>query len=175
MNGTIRVISKFGDGATFQILLPCAGAVAGTTADAIADVDEAAAPSREATVLVVEDEDPLRQAVTRMLAKAGFRALPVDNGSDAIELLRSDAGEIDAILLDMTIPGALSQEVLAEAVQVRPNIKIILTSAYGEETARTILSGAPINGFVRKPFQFAHLVRTLRNVLSSNDSSEGHC
>jgi DNA-binding response OmpR family regulator len=116
----------------------------------------------------VEDEHPLRQAVTRLLAKAGFRVLQVDNGSDAIELLRGDAGEIDAILLDMTIPGALSQEVLAEAVGVRPNIKIILTSAYGEETAKTALDGPPISGFVRKPFQFGHLVRTLRTVLSSN-------
>jgi PAS domain S-box-containing protein len=168
LNGTIRVISEFGNGATFQILLPCAGPVDGTTADRVAGIAEAATPSREATVMVVEDEHPLRQAVTKMLAKAGYKVLQVDNGSDAIELLRSDAGEIDAILLDMTIPGALSQEVLAEAVQVRPNIKIILTSAYAEETARTALNGPPINGFVRKPFQFGHLVRTLRCVLSSD-------
>jgi PAS domain S-box-containing protein len=168
LNGAIRVISEFGKGATFQILLPSAGAVDGTTADSVAGLTEAATLSREATVLVVEDEHPLRQAVTKMLAKAGFSVLQVDNGSDAIELLRSDAGNIDAILLDMTIPGALSQQVLAEAVQVRPNIKIILTSAYGEETARMVLNGPSINGFVRKPFQFGHLVRTLRSALSSN-------
>jgi DNA-binding NtrC family response regulator len=157
-----------GNGATFQILLPCAGAAGGAPADAVADIDEAPAPSREATVLVVEDEHPLRLAVAKMLDKAGFRVLQVDNGSEAIELLRGDAGEIDAILLDMTIPGALSQEVLAEAAQVRPNIKIILTSAYSEETARTVLNGPQIGGFVRKPFQFGDLVRTLRRVLSSN-------
>jgi PAS domain S-box-containing protein len=168
LNGAIRVISEFGNGATFQVLLPCAGAVDGTTAHTIVSLAEAATPFQEATILVVEDERSLRQAVTKMLAKAGFRVLQVDNGSDAIELLRSEAGEIDVILLDMTIPGALSQEVLAEAVQVRPNIKIILMSAYGEETARTVLNGPPINGFVRKPFQFGNLFRTLRSVLSSN-------
>ena len=119
----------------------------------------------------MEDEHPLRLAVTKMLDKAGFKVLQVDNGSKAIELLRGDAGEIDAILLDMTIPGALSQEVVAEAVQVRPNIKIILTSAYSEETARTVLNGPQIGGFVRKPFQFGHLVRTLRHVLSSNSTA----
>ena len=125
-------------------------------------------PSREATVLVVDDEHPLRSAVTKMLGKAGFRVLQVDNGSEAIELLRGDVGEIDAILLDMTIPGAPSHEVLAEAVQIRPSIKIILTSAYSEETTRTVLNGPQIGGFVRKPFQFGHLVRTLRSVLSAN-------
>src|SRR6516225_4375258 len=102
-----------------------------------------------------------------MLSTAGFRVLKVDNGSGAIELLRGD-GEIDAILLDMTIPGALSQEVLAEPVRVRPNIRIILTSAYSEETARTVLSGPQNDGFVRKPFQFGHLVRTFQSVLPSN-------
>jgi PAS domain S-box-containing protein len=168
LNGAIRVISKFRNGATFQILLPCAGAADGATADTVAGIDEGPTPSREATILVVEDEHPLRSAVTKMLGKAGFRVLQVGNGSEAIELLRGDAGEIDAILLDMTIPGALSQEVLAEAVQSRPNIKIILTSAYSEETARTVLNGSQIGGFVRKPFQSGHLVRTLRSILSSN-------
>jgi CheY-like chemotaxis protein len=171
LNGAIRVTSELGEGATFQILLPCAGAVDGTTVDTGAALAEAATPSREATVLIVEDEHPLREAVSKMLTKAGFRVLQVDNGSDAIELIRSDAGEIDALLLDMTIPGALSQEVLAAAVQVRPNIKAILTSAHGEETAATVLNGTPIDGFVRKPFQFGHLVRTLRGVLSSNGTA----
>jgi CheY-like chemotaxis protein len=168
LNGAIRVISELRNGATFQILLPCAGAADGATADTVTGIDETPAPSRETTVLVVEDEHPLRLAVSKMLGKAGFRVLQIDNGSGAIELLRGEAGEIDAILLDMTIPGALSQEVLVEAVQVRPNIKIILTSAYSEETARKVLNGPQIDGFVRKPFQFGHLVRTLRSVLSSN-------
>jgi signal transduction histidine kinase len=168
LNGAIRVISELGNGTTFQILLPCAGAADGAVADTVTGIDEAAAPSRGATILVVEDEHPLRSAVTKMLGKAGFRTLQVDNGSEAIELLRAEAEEIDAILLDTTIPGAGSQEVLAEAVQARPNIKIILTSAYSEETARTVLNRPQIGGFVRKPFEFGHLVQTLRGVLSSN-------
>jgi CheY-like chemotaxis protein len=168
LNGAIRVKSELRNGTTFQILLPCAGVADGATADTVGGIDEAVAPTRKATVLVVEDEHPLRLAVAKMLGKAGFRALQVDNGSEAIALLRADAGEINAILLDLTIPGALSKEVLAEAVQARPNIKIILMSAYSEETARTVLNGQQIGGFVRKPFEFNHLVRTLRDVLPSN-------
>jgi CheY-like chemotaxis protein len=167
LNGAIRVSSELGNGATFQILLPCAATAASATTGTVAGIDEAPAPSREATVLVVEDEHPLRLAVTKMLGKAGFRVLQVDNGSEAIELLQG-TGEIDAILLDLTIPGAPSQEVLAEALQVRPSTKIILMSAYSEETARKVLNGPQIGGFVRKPFEFGHLVRTLRGVLSSN-------
>src|SRR5262249_8235526 len=162
-----RVISELGNGTTFQILLPCARAEDRATADTVAGIDETATPSRKATVLVVEDEHPLRLAVSKMLGKAGFKVLQVDNGSEAIELLRAHAGQIDVVLLDMTSPGAPSHEVLAQAVLARPNIKIILTSAYSEETAKTVLNGPQIGGFVRKPFQLEHLVRTLRSALSS--------
>ena len=168
LNGAIRVISELKNGATFQILLPCAEAADRASDDEVAGISEVLAPSQEATVLVVEDEHPLRLAVAKMLGKAGFKVLQVDNGSAAIEILRGNAGEIDAILLDMTIPGALSQDVFAEAVRVRPNIKIILTSAYSGETARRVLNGPQICGFVRKPFQLGHLVQMLRRVLASN-------
>jgi CheY-like chemotaxis protein len=168
LNGLTRVTSELGEGTSFQILLPPAGTEDGATADSD-PIDETETPSREATVLVVEDEHPLRLAVTKMLDRAGFKVLQVDNGSAAIELLRAYKDHIDVVLLDLTIPGAPSHEVLAKAVLTRANVKIILTSAYSEETARrTVLNGPQIAGFVRKPFQFSNLVRTLRSVLSSN-------
>jgi DNA-binding NtrC family response regulator len=131
-------------------------------------MDEMAGISQKATVLVVEDEHPLRLAVTKMLGKAGFGVLEVDNGSDAIELLRAKGGAIDVLLLDLTLPGAPSHEVLAEAVQAGPNMKVILTSAYNEDIANAVLKAPQVRGFVRKPFQFGYLVRTLRRVLSSS-------
>jgi len=171
LNGAIGVSSELNKGTTFQVLLPCAAAAAGASADTGAGYDEVGASPREATVLVVEDEHPLRRALTKMLGQAHFRVFEADNGSEAIELLRAKSGEIDAILLDMTIPGAPSHEVFAAAVQARPNIKVIVTSAYSEEAAKTVLNGPQIGGFVRKPFQFENLVRALRSVLSSNSAA----
>ena len=167
LQGASRVVSEPGKGTAFQILLPCAGAAAPADAGAAAGIDEAARASRTATVLVVEDEDPLRLAVRKMLGRAGFGVLEAANGSDAIEVLRARAGEIDLLLLDVTIPGASSQEVLAEAVQARPDLKVILTSAYGEDMVNATLSAPQVRGFVRKPFQLHDLARTLRNALSS--------
>jgi len=167
LHGEIRVVSEVGKGATFQILLPGAGAAAGASDGRVAGVDQAARPAREATVLVVEDEDPLRLAVGKMLDKAGFAVLEAANGSDAIELLRAKPGEIDLLLLDMTIPGATSSEVLAEGVQARADLKVILTSAYSEEMVRATLDAPQVRGFIRKPFRLGDLVRALRNALSS--------
>ena len=75
-----------------------------------------------------------------MLCKTGFRVLEAADGSAAIDLLRANGGKIDLILLDLTIPGASSQEVVAEASQARSALKVILTSAYSEEVATATIS-----------------------------------
>ena len=72
----------------------------------------------------MEDEELLRQAVLRMLRKKGFEVLDAANGSAAINILRTSQGRIDVMLLDMTIPGASSQEVAAEATKSWPNTRL---------------------------------------------------
>jgi CheY-like chemotaxis protein len=118
-------------------------------------------------VLVVEDEDPLREGVAKMLRKSGFEVLEAANGTAAIDLLRANGAEIDMILLDMTMPGPSNHEVVAEAAQARQDLKVILTSAYSEELAAANMRAPQIRGFLRKPFRLEDLVQTLRNVLSS--------
>jgi CheY-like chemotaxis protein len=113
-------------------------------------------------VLVVEDEDPLRQAVVKMLRKKLFVVLEANNGSTAIDLLRANKGKIDAILLDMTVPGASSYQVAAEALQAHPNVRVIVTSAYSQEMLSLPISTLQISGFIRKPFQLEDLVKVLR-------------
>ena len=165
LGGAIHLASDLDKGTTFQILLPCAEAAPGTSGPAISGIGELAA-SRHGTVLVVEDEAHLRQAVVRMLRKTGFEVFEAADGSSAIDLLRMDGGKIDVILLDMTIPGASSHEVLAEAVHAKPNIRVILTSAYSQETIAGAMSLPQIRSFIRKPFQFGDLLNTLRTSLS---------
>ena len=154
-------------GTTFQILLPCAEGTAGASGRAMFADEELAVPSQHGTVLVVEDEDQLRQAVVKMLRKSGFEVFEAADGSSAIDLLRADGGKIDVILLDMTIPGASSHEVVAEAANAKPNIRVILTSAYSQEMIAGAMSPPQIHSFIRKPFQFEDLLNTLRSSFSS--------
>ena len=86
-------------------------------------LDESASPARRATILLVEDEEPLRLAIAKMLRKWGLEVFEAASGSAAIDLLRTKGGEIDLMLLDLTIPGASSQEVLAEAAVAQPNVE----------------------------------------------------
>jgi signal transduction histidine kinase/CheY-like chemotaxis protein len=170
--GTIHVVSEPGKGTTFQVLLPAVETTAGVTREPISGAVESVGASQEFTVLVVEDEDPLRQAVVRMLRRAGFEVMEAANGTVATDILRMNGGQIDLILLDMSIPGASSHEVAAVAAQVRPDLKVVLTSAYGEEIARTTTSAMQTCSFIRKPFQLGVLVQTLQNVLRPGATSE---
>jgi nitrogen-specific signal transduction histidine kinase/CheY-like chemotaxis protein len=164
LGGAIRLTSELAKGTSFQILLPCAEIRAEATFHSMSTIEELAGPSR-AAILVVEDEDVLRQAVAKTLRMNGFDIFEAGDGSLAIDLLRANGSKIDAILLDMTIPGASSREVLAEAAKIRPDIRVVLTSAYCQEMFSAATNGPQISSFIRKPFQLADLVKTLRRSL----------
>ena len=163
LGGAIQFASEPGKGTRVHVLLPGAEGTAGVTIDQASGADEEARPSRKSTVLVVEDEDTLRQAVVKMLRRAGFEVSDASSGSAAIDLLRADSGKIDLMLLDMTIPGATFADVVAEAARVQPDIKILATSAYSQEMLVDKLSAPQICAFIRKPFRLSDLVKRLRD------------
>ncbi len=167
LGGAIQLTSEPDRGTTFQVFLPCAKTTASASGRAMSGDGGDAVPVRHGTVLVVEDEGNLRQPVVKMLRKSGFEVFEAADGTSAIDLLRANGASIDAILLDMTIPGASSREVVDVAANVRPNIKVILTSAYSQEVIEGSMRAPQICNFIRKPFQLAELLKMLRNSLSS--------
>jgi PAS domain S-box-containing protein len=167
LGGAIRLASEPDNGTTFQISLPCAETRAIGTGHAISAAGEWTGPPAHATVLIVEDERHLREAVAKVLRKTGFGVLEAADGSSAIELLRADGSRIDLILLDMTIPGASSHDVVAEAANCGRTIRVILTSAYSREMTAETLGAPHVRAFIRKPFQLVDLVQTLRKSLSA--------
>jgi PAS domain S-box-containing protein len=167
LGGAIHLTSEPNQGTTFQILLPCAESAAHTNARR-GNAEVVALPTQHGTVLVVEDEDPLRRAIGKMLRKTGFEVFEAADGASAIARLRTDGDKVDVMLLDLNVPGASHREVVAEAARAKPNITVILTSAYSQETIAGEASPLPIHSFIRKPFQFGDLLDTLRSALSGS-------
>jgi two-component system, cell cycle sensor histidine kinase and response regulator CckA len=158
-------MSAPGKGTTVQILLPCTEQAVQTTHSTASRVEEEKLQSREATVLVVEDEDLLRLAASTMLRRKGFAVIEASDGSAALDLIRTHKGRIEVILLDITLSGAPSREVFKEAKRLRPDTRVIVTSAYNEEVAAASLA-ARGEHFIRKPYSLDDVLDTIRKGLS---------
>jgi two-component system cell cycle sensor histidine kinase/response regulator CckA len=164
--GAIDVVSAPGHGTTFHIFLPCAeGAEERERSTLSANLQELPHPT-SATVLLVEDEETLRVSVSKILRRNRFSVIEAGNGSVAIEYLQARTSNIDVVLLDLTIPGASSLEVIEEARRSRGEIKVVLMSAYSLDMAPLPSAVPQLNGFIRKPFELVDLVQLLRDVLS---------
>jgi signal transduction histidine kinase/ActR/RegA family two-component response regulator len=172
LGGTIHLTSEPDKGTTVQITLSCADTAAAGTATASHAPNQSALPYRDVNILVVEDEGLLRQSVVKMLRKIGFEVFEAADGSSAIDLLRANRGRISVILLDSTIPGAAPVDVIAEAADGRPDVSVILTSAYSQDTVAAAIDASQIRGFIRKPFQLANLLQTLQDALSGPDNRQ---
>jgi PAS domain S-box-containing protein len=166
LGGVIRITSKPDKGTTVQVSLPCAKTAACPGSQAISTNGKLTVPSQHAAILVVEDEAHLRRAVVKMLRKRGFEVYEAADGDAAIDLFREHGRGIDAILLDMTLPGAGGREIVAEAARLKPEIRVILTSAYSHEIIEGSITAPQISDFIRKPFKFEDLLKILRNALS---------
>jgi two-component system, cell cycle sensor histidine kinase and response regulator CckA len=164
--GTINVVSTPGRGATFQVLLPCSlKRVLRPSAGSSTGAEQA--NNRVGTILIVEDEELLRIAVSKALRKRGFSVIEASDGSAGMELMQKHKDDIDVILLDVTLPGRSSREILDEVRRIRPNLKVILTSAYDRNTVEASFTGLPITSFIRKPFQLSDLAGMLQDALSN--------
>jgi CheY-like chemotaxis protein len=170
--GAINVVSAPGRGSRFEILLPCSSESAVDSRDMA--IPAAASETRRCagTILVVEDEDTLRLAVSKMLRRKGFIVIEVANGKTAIDLFRAHAVEIDVVLLDLTLPGMSSREVLGEFRKMRPDVNVIITTAYSRDHAFAVMGGEQSWLYIQKPYQLSDLADLLRKASSPKSQSD---
>jgi PAS domain S-box-containing protein len=172
--GAIDVVSAPGQGSTFRIFIPCDQAREMEKPIPPAVVEETAL--RNQTILFVEDEETLRLAVSMALKKKGVSVLAAGDGHAALNLFRERAHDIDAILLDLTLPGLSGVEVFDEIREIRPDAKIILTSAYDRDkvSARLASGEHAVSAFIRKPYRVRELISALHGVFSQPEAGVGH-
>ncbi|HEY6342686.1 MAG TPA: ATP-binding protein [Bryobacteraceae bacterium] len=165
VGGTIHLVSELGKGTTAQILLPCTEGASEAIPEPMTHMRQPALFSQAGTILVVEDENALRQAVSKMLTRHGFSVMEARDGSVALDAIRGQHNPIDVLFLDMTVPGASGREVLDEARRLRPEMKVIVTSAYPKEMAAASLQ-TTIEPFIRKPYRLDDVVELIRRKYS---------
>ncbi len=160
LGGAITARSEPSQGTTLQILLPVVGEFPMERQDrATATGNDRRAA--HGCFLVVEDEEPLRLAVSKMLRNKGFMVLEASSGSDALVKLRAHTDEVTVMLLDVTLPGIASTDVLREANRLRPDLRVILTSAYAKESVAAKFADFGSQIYLRKPYLLADLLTLL--------------
>jgi CheY-like chemotaxis protein len=162
--GTIRMVSSLGQGTTFQVFLPCAEDSASENQSSVKRLGQTDA--QKATILVLEDEELLRGAVSKSLRRLGFVVVEAGDGSVGMELMRAHKHELGGVLLDLTLPGISSREILEEARRIRPDMRVVVTSAYSKETVDATGLGLGSHQFIRKPFRLVDLIRLLSDPVS---------
>jgi CheY-like chemotaxis protein len=159
--GFMTVRSVPGSGSTFSLYLPVLdGELAEVVAVAPVDI-----PGGTGTILVVDDEEALRDNATEILEYCGYRVLNARDGEEALRLVGAHGEEIGLVLLDMVMPVLSGKETFYRIREMRPGIKILLSSGNSHDERVEELLGAGVDGFIGKPYTLAELSQAVHDHL----------
>jgi CheY-like chemotaxis protein len=162
--GTVSVTSEPGRGSIFSVFFPVAVSAPATTA-AGEDL------TGTGTVLVVDDEEVVRQTAKMALQRYGYKVLLAEDGRGAIDLVRERAGQIRLVLLDMTMPVMGGDEAFLHLAEIAPHIPVIASTGYSEAEAAQRFANRQVGGFIQKPYTAVQLARLVKTVLKRSGLS----
>ena len=165
-HGWINVYSEVGRGTTFRIYLPRLTGKSGLDSE---EPDIKTLRRGNETILLVEDEAPLRLSIQNSLSQLGYRVLEAVNGAGALEIWKQHHDEIHLLLTDLVMPGGMNGKEVADwLLAENPKLKVIYTSGYSAAIqVEDLLLEEGVN-FLTKPFAAHHLAQTVRNCLDKN-------
>ena len=162
--GFIAVQSELNRGTTFHVYLPATEGRASELADASA-IPSLPVRGTE-TILVVEDEEPLRRFMTTVLEENGYQVVGAGNGREALERSRAFSGKIHLVITDVIMPEMGGKDLIDIIARERPQSRILLVSGYTDRTLSE-LGIAPGLQLLAKPFTPQSLLGKVREVLGS--------
>ena len=165
-NGFVTVESEPGVGTSFRIFLPRVLQRGGVASDAPAATGDAADAGRRGRILLVEDDDGVRQLTARMLRQYGYDLLLATDGTEALAMLATGLQGVDAVVTDVVMPGMSGAELIEQVRERWPELPVLFLSGYtGDEVKDGIKSGSR-QAFLQKPFSSDALAAALEELLS---------
>jgi len=160
--GAISVSSEVSEGTRVSVYMPIVESVnQPKTESAQSEVTEELAPGSE-SILVVDDESPVRNVLLLSLQHLGYRVDVCESGTEAIQKYSKASKGYDLVLLDMLMPNISGEEVFFKLKELDPQVKVLIISGYSsEEAVNNILSNGGL-GFVQKPFTIEQLSKSIR-------------
>jgi CheY-like chemotaxis protein len=167
--GFIQVFSEPGKGSTFEVnLLACM-----SDETCVKKKDIVSLRRGTETILVVDDEPMVKDLARDVLKRYGYTVLTAGGGEEAIETFQQRSGEIDAVILDMVMPTMEGREVFRRLQEIKPGVKVIVSSGYSHDRDADDLFEQGARSFVQKPFRIAELVRVVGEVMEGEKQGPG--
>ena len=164
--GFIFVDSTEGEGSVFQLYFPVyRGSDASETAPLAELRPNVVMRPGEGVVLLVEDEAPVRAFASRALRMRGYTVLEAESAEEALEKLQDPTLEVDIFVTDVVMPGLDGPTWVKQALQDRPNVRVIFVSGYAEDALSEMQSRIPNSVFLPKPFSLSDLTATVQGQL----------
>jgi PAS domain S-box-containing protein len=162
--GAIEIDSEVDRGTRFRVLLPSIGRMLFSAPAEEIPIEDWRG---QGTVLVVDDDDGVRDLVGEVLRRAGMTVLLASDGLEALKLYRVKSNEIDVVVLDRSMPNISGEKAFDEIRRIRPDAHVILVSGYSEESAAWHFLDRGLDAFLHKPFEPMELIRRVRRILES--------
>jgi len=162
-NGFITVYSEVGRGSTFHIYLPAKE----QGVETVVEEEGIELPRGTETVLLVDDEEAVRELGRSILERCGYNALVAQNGAEALEVYRERGGEIALVVLDMVMPEMDGRECLRRLLEMDPEARVLIATGYTVgSSARALVSEGAL-GVVEKPYRLHELAIAVREALDA--------
>ncbi len=166
--GCVTVESRPSKGSVFRVFLPLSSEAISQKSALVAQVPKTADGG---TVLVIDDESPLRKAVLLALKRSGFTVLEAKDGVEGVEVFQQHSDEICCVLCDMTMPRMNGWETLTALRKLAPEIPVILASGYSREQVMAGNHPELPQAFLSKPYEFATLKDTIVRFMRKPDQT----
>ena len=168
--GNIWVYSEVGRGTTFKIYFPQYAGADETPAAAAAG-SRPQADSAGATILIVEDDAAVRNAVRRLLERHRYEVLEAANGGDALVVLAESPRPVDLVISDMVMPEMSGLQLRHQLRKLRPSLPVLLMSGYTEEAITRLAASGPLPTLIEKPFTVDGILAKVRDLLGAGVSN----
>lgn len=166
-DGILDVRSEIGLGTTFSLFFPiCEKGTAEVKRPEMASI-----AGGQETILIVEDEDLIRDALAKLLNANGYKVMSAKDGSGGAKLFSEQYRSIDLVILDMGLPGLLGDQVYVSMRKICDSIPVIAASGYLDPALTRTLQNMGLTDFVHKPYAYQEMLRTIRNVLDRRTRS----